>query len=226
MELNQQTDDEFMKALNEALESDPSSSRPAPAPAEKPQIMSISHVHEAIMNWMIANPHLPLKACAGHFGYTRAWLSTIIHSDLFQARLREKQEEVFSGIKEDLNTKLGALADVGIERLQEKLEHTDDTKTILETTKLALASLGFGAKPGGGAANVQNNTQVNNVYVASSADLEAAREQMRRVGTVSSQQLALCAPTDATPLPLEANPLEGMRQLAHRVMGPPDGGDA
>lgn len=204
-------DDEFTRALNEALEADPQQARgpSSPAPKEQP-ILSLSHVHESIMNWMIANPEKPLKMCAAHFGYTRAWLSTIIHSDLFQARLREKQEAVFSGIKEDLQTKLGALADVGVEKLSEKLEDSDDPKFIMEATKLALEKLGFGNKTNAGAPGTQNAQQINNVFVASQADLEAARERMRAVGTVSSQQLPAPEPADATPNTLEI-PMQEVR---------------
>lgn len=228
-EEQQTSDEEFARALDAALALDPQNATGYKAPARpegKFELQSISHVHESIMNWMIANPQLALRECAAHFGYTRAWLSTLIHSDIFQARLREKQEAVFSGIKEDIATKLGALADVGVERLQEKLETSDDPKLIMEATKLALSSLGFGQKTNASAPGTQNAQNIqNNYYVASSADLSAARERMREVGSVSSPSLPAPVLSDATPNEPEqvaAPSLEDMRELAYAVMQPPE----
>lgn len=236
MDLNNEStgsasDEEFARALDEALARDPQNATGYQAPARpqgKFELQNISHVHESIMNWMIANPQLSLKHCAAHFGYTQSWLSTLIHSDIFQARLREKQDAVFSGIKEDIATKLGALADVGVERLQEKLETSDDPKLIMEATKLALSSLGFGAKTNASAPSTQNAQNIqNNYYVASSADLSAARERMREVGSVSSPSLPAPVSSDATPDSggeVAAPSLTDMRELAYAVMQKPADG--
>lgn len=206
-EMNQHNPpDEFEEALHEIFEAEAAApSTPAPPAKARFELGDVSHTHEAIMNWMIAHPERPLRDCAAAFGYSQSWLSTLIHSNLFQARLREKQDQVFSGIKEDLTTKLGALADIGVEKLQAKMETSEDPKFILETTKVALATLGFGAKAGAGpVVNAQNVQQ--NFYVASQADLVAARERMRSssgaVSSPDSQPLL----GDATPSPAGGTP--------------------
>lgn len=194
------SDEDFARALEEALASDSEHTARAAhrkgdqggwnsgrttqvthGQSEKFELQNLSHVHEAIMNWMIAHPNRNLRECARDFGYTQSWLSILIHSDIFQARLREKQDQVFSCIKEDVTTKLGALADIGVERLTAQVEASSDPKLIMEATKMALSSLGFGNKaaaPAQQATNIQNNSY----YVASPADLEAARERMRQTG--------------------------------------------
>lgn len=168
---------EDFAALAQALHDDAAPARSqlsSPAPA--PELKNISHVHEAVMNWMIANPSLPLRACADHFGYTQSWLSTMIHSNLFQARLKEKQEQVFSGVARSINDKLMAGADIGVEKLVQHLEKSEDPKFIKDTTQLMLEKLGFGAQTRvAGAGQVNAGPVQNNFYMASPQDLEAAR---------------------------------------------------
>lgn len=170
------------------------------------RIQDVSHTHEAVMNWLIANPQLPLGTCAAHFGYSRSWLSTLIHSDVFQARLREKQDQFFSQVSGNLTTKLTALADVGIEKLQEKMETSEDPRFLLEASKLALANLGFNTKPGAASASIHAQNVQQNFYVASPADLSAAREQMRAAGQVSSSTVPPLLPGDAPSIPAPAQP--------------------
>lgn len=146
------------------------------APAPRTQLLNVSHVHDAIMNWMIANPERSLRECAQAFGYTQSWLSTMIHSNLFQARLKEKQEQVFSGIAVSINEKLAAGADIGVTKLVEKLETSEDPRFIKETTQMMLEKLGFGAATRvAGAGQVNNGPVQQNFYMASPADLEQAR---------------------------------------------------
>lgn len=160
-------------------------------------LQNISHMHEAIMNWMIANPSRRLKECAAEFGVSRPWLSIIIHSDLFQARLREKQERIFSSIAESLQTKLGALADTTIEKLLDQIEVTADPDFLLETGKFATKALGMGVAPKAGGPG--NPAVQQNFYVASQEDLVAARKQMQTQGPVPSLGEAEAVPVDATP---------------------------
>jgi len=208
-------DNAFTEALAEALATDAAATPLTPRPAAPPSIKNISHVHEALMNWMLLYPERNLGECAAAFGYSQAWLSTIIHSNLFQARLKEKQEAIFSGVKEDLHTKMGALADVGLEKLQAQMETSANPKFILETTKLALTSLGFGSARSAPANNVNAQNVQQNFYVASQADLVAARERITGGGGVSSpaqpEPLTLDEATPNTqpqPVPVAAKPVD------------------
>lgn len=195
----QPTDQDFAdlaQALHDSETGDRSVANRTPAP--RVELQNISHVHEAIMNWMLANPDKSLKQCAAEFGYTQAWLSTMIHSNLFQARLREKQEHVFSGLATNINEKLVAGANMGMEKLVEHLEKSEDPKFIKETTTMMLDKLGFGASLRTGAPAPGNVSNVqNNFYMASPADLAQARGRISG-GVLPSPQIAQ---VDATLLP-------------------------
>lgn len=157
---------------NEAAAQRESASLPAP----RPELKNISHVHEAVLNWMIANPQRKLSDCAREFGYTQSWLSTMIHSSLFQAALKEKQDKLFSGLSSTLTEKLAAGADIGVTKLVEKLETSEDPKFIKETTTMMLEKLGFGAQTRvAGAGTVNNGPVQQNFYMATPDDLQQAR---------------------------------------------------
>jgi hypothetical protein len=208
-----------MRALAEALAADEAQPQPDPVPprpAPKFELSNISHTHEAVMNWMITNPEKSLRECAAHFRYTQSWLSVLIHSDLFQARLKEKQEQVFALVAQDVPAKLGALANIGTEKLLQQMEKSEDPKFIHEVTKTALASLGFGSKGAGPANNVNAQNVQQNFYVASQADLEAARGMITggpRLVSGGSPQGGH-APVDATLTQPAAEPVAS--QLTHQ----------
>ena len=63
--------------------------------AKSVQIQKMSARHEAILQFMIANPTMKMSKVAAHFGVTGAWLSTIIWSDAFQNQLARRHDELF-----------------------------------------------------------------------------------------------------------------------------------
>ena len=109
--------------------------------AESAGVLALSHTHEAVMNWMLMNPDKPLRACADHFGYTQSWLSTLIHSDIFQAKLAERQEGIRARIADSIPQKMRMAVDVGLEKLATKLEETEDADFILDATDKLLHRL-------------------------------------------------------------------------------------
>lgn len=138
------------------------------------EIQNISHMHEQIMNWLLLNPGVPQKVCAAKFGITEAWLSSVIHSDIFQAQFKEKQKEVFGMVVQTVPEKLSALADIACEKLAEVLEKNQDKDYTLDAFDIILTKAGYGAK--GNGLNAQNNTL--NVTVVGSDALAAARQSM------------------------------------------------
>lgn len=172
------------------------------SPAPRFELKNISHVHEAVLNWMIANPSRKLSECAAAFGYTQSWLSTMIHSNLFQVALKAKQEQVFSGLAGTINEKLMAGADIGVTKLVEKLETSEDPKFIKETTTMMLEKLGFGAQTRvAGAGQVNAGPVQNNFYMASPEDLQQARGRIS-----SSAESVLPLPAAEPPAELAPPP--------------------
>lgn len=111
-------------------------------------IAKLSHMHRAIMDFMIANPEQPNSVVAKQFNVTEAWLSTLIHSELFQMELRYKQDVVFSEVALSVKDRLTNLAHTSLKRLQERLDlNVVSNETLVDVSELALKSLGFGPKP-------------------------------------------------------------------------------
>ena len=145
--------------------------------AESNQVVSLSHTHEAVMNWMLMNPDKSLRECADQFGYTQSWLSTLIHSDIFQARLAERQEGIRVRIADSIPQKLRMAADIGVEKLASHLEKSEDPDFILDATDKLLHRLGYApARSAGAPIAQQGSGNVQNNFFVSAGDLEAARQ--------------------------------------------------
>lgn len=144
--------------------------------AASAQIEKVSFTHEAVILWLLENPHRSLRDCAAYFGYTQAWLSTVIHSDAFQEQLRKRQDELAIMTGMDIRSKLRAATDIALGGLTRQLETTEDPKFLLDATDKLLHRMGYApasARNPGGAVAQQTNIQ-NNITV-SSADLAEAR---------------------------------------------------
>lgn len=121
--------------------------------------------HDALIDIMIAEPQLQQRELAKIFDRTEAWISTLINSDAFQARLAERREEVVNpDIAASVEERLRALADISLQRLIEKIAtpvQVVSDQFLLDTAKMSTASLGYGARaPAGGNINVGVVVQV------------------------------------------------------------------
>lgn len=156
-------------------------------------IQKVSVKHDTIMNYILVNPTVPLGVVARHFGVTAPWLSTIIHSDAFQAQLRRKKDAMFNTHVLPLGEKLLGLAHVAVERLGEQLDKTDNPDYIADTAVMLLDRVGFSPKSPAPAATTMNVQ--NNIYQVDRATLEEARAAIgRRLG--ATQQVV--SEVDAT----------------------------
>jgi len=106
-------------------------------------IARLSHTHEAVMNWLIANPEKSLRECADSFGYSQPWLSRLIHSDLFQQELQAKHREVFLHVAQDIPAKLRGLADLAIEKVSQIVSETESPEVAIDVFDKALHRLGY-----------------------------------------------------------------------------------
>ena len=158
------------------------------------QIKSVSHTHEAMMDWMLQNPHLGLREMSAFFGYSMAWLSVVINSDAFQHKYAERRTELNGVVGASIAERLNAVAEIGLEKLANVLEKTEDARVIVDATDKILHRMGYApntAKAPGGDTNIQQN----NIFVASPEDLAQAR---RVIGTQTSAP-ALDGNTGAPP---------------------------
>jgi len=177
--------DAITRMIEEAKASAPSAF-PSGVPAELTpeqkhyQVGRLSITHEAIIDWLVANPGKGQKGrCAEVFGITQAWLSTLIHSDAFQAVLREKQDVEYQLNVVPLKDKITAVAHEAVEKLGESVSLTNDPKLLLDISDKMLHRLGYAPKVGIATGDTINNTQ-NNTYNVSPDLLAKAREATKK----------------------------------------------
>lgn len=144
--------------------------------AQSASIQKMSHKHEEILNYLLANPLMKLSEVAGHFEVTQPWLSTIIHSHAFQNQLSLRQDQVFdSAILAGLDEKLGAAAHQTLDAYLEKVPSLTADQLISAQDKL-IGRLGYGSN-GAGKPGVAVQVNINHVQK------EVLEEARNRIGT-------------------------------------------
>jgi hypothetical protein len=107
-------------------------------------LQRLNYRHEAILQWLVTNPNRTLGDCALFFGFTQAWLSQIIHSDLFQARYREEMAALGEDVYQNVGSKLKAIAALALDKQIAILERGKPSERFLiDAGSLALKSLGY-----------------------------------------------------------------------------------
>jgi hypothetical protein len=137
-----------------------------------PEIQKLSVRHEAILDFLIANPTVSLGDVATKFGVTQPWLSCIIHSDAFQTKLREKQDVMFHHTVLPLREKMTVVAHMALDKVAQLMPLETELKTVQSVADSVLDRLGFGAKAPAVQINNTQNVQVNTL----ASELEEARK--------------------------------------------------
>ena len=138
-------------------------------------IARVHYTHEAMIDLMISNPELTQIQLGKVFGYTGPWVSRIVNSDAFQARLAERKADLVDPmLRVTLDEKLRAMADQSLAIVMDKLAVTQNPDTALKALDLATRALGFGAR------NVQQNNVQQNFVVAMPSKVENATEWAAR----------------------------------------------
>ena len=115
----------------------------------KKDLTKTNHRHEGIAEWLVANPDKTLTECAKEFNYTQAWLSRIVHSDLFQAYYRMVCDERKEIAVHTISSKMNYAANLALDQTIAILEDTEtrpSERFIIETGGGLLEKLGYGGK--------------------------------------------------------------------------------
>lgn len=155
------------------------------------QIKSLSVKHDSIIDFLIAHPDMKLGLVAEQFGVSQPWLSTIIHTDIFQAALAEKMDGAFNATILPLREKMLGVAHVGIEKVGEALASVDTTNPgqrdfAVDTTDRILKSLGFSPNPQAPPGNTNNIQQ--NFYSVDRNTLASARDKMKAITPLALEE--------------------------------------
>jgi hypothetical protein len=108
----------------------------------------IRYTHEAMADLILENPWISQNQLAAHFGYSPAWVSTIITSDGFQSFLASRKAELVDPeLRLTLEERFRALTTQSLKVLQEKLARPADQvsdQLVLRAVELGAKSLGIG----------------------------------------------------------------------------------
>ena len=136
-------------------------------------IARVKYTHDAMIDLIVANPAIAQGAIAQHFGYTQAWVSRVMNSDAFQARLAERKTELVDpSLVASIDEKLRALASKSLDVVLEKLTVTGSAEMGLKALEITSKALGYGARQQN--LNVQQNFVVALPPKAASAEDWAA----------------------------------------------------
>lgn len=126
-------------------------------------IRKARYSHDAMIDLLIAEPSIRQNDLAAIFDRTPAWVSIVINSDAFQARLESRREELVDPqIVASIRDRISAVATASLDKILEKLSgplpSTDSF--LLESAKLSTKALGYGARDAGATTNVAVVIQV------------------------------------------------------------------
>lgn len=122
---------------------------PSPAPTMG-ALKKCSYTHDAMIELIIEGGKRPggisQKEIAAHFGYTEAWISNILASDAFQARLALRREEVIDPVlRASIKERFEALVIQSLKVLQEKLNQSSVSDNVaIRAAELGAKALGVG----------------------------------------------------------------------------------
>ena len=135
----------------------------------------LSHTHEMLLCWLLVNPDKSLRECADHFGYTQSWLSSIIHSDLFQAELASRQQGIAAKVADSIPEKLRRAGDIAVEKLTSALEQTEYPEFILDAADKILHRMGYAPQSSRNPAGSPGTLNQQNNFYLSAGDIAEAR---------------------------------------------------
>lgn len=114
----------------------------------RPEIRKVRYTHDAMIDMLIAEPEISQNTLAARFGFTPPWISIVINSDAFRARLAQRKVEIVDPILvATVNEKFRAVTHRSLEILAEKLSKPSETvsdQLVLRAAELGAKALGIG----------------------------------------------------------------------------------
>ena len=111
------------------------------------EIKRVNYTHDALIDYIIANPASTQRNMAALFGYTEAWISQVMSSDSFKVRLAARKKECVDPILiHSVEERLGGVVDQSLAIIAEKLEATRNVNVALRALDISSRALGYGAR--------------------------------------------------------------------------------
>lgn len=111
------------------------------------RIQSVQYSHDAMIDEIIKNPQVHQGRLAQIFGYSVPWVSRIIGSDAFAARLEERKGELVDPVLvQSIEERLRGMVMQSIDVLQEKLALNPNGELAVKALEVGAKALGYGAR--------------------------------------------------------------------------------
>ena len=129
-------------------------------PVRQDVIRKLSYTHDALIDMILAHPEFSQGQLAGIFGYTQSWLSQVMASDAFKAKLAERKDALVDPVlRLQIEERFKGLVERSFQVLMEKLSKPSaeiPDQLALRAFEVSSRAAGFGAKavPAGGDVNV------------------------------------------------------------------------
>ena len=141
-------------------------------------IARVKYSHDAIIDVIIQEPDSSLAKLATMFGYSVPWLSRVMNSDAFQARLAERKEDLVDPmVVETIKARFEGVVTQSLEIIATKLQATQSAELALKTLDIGSRALGYGLKP-----TQQNNNVQQNIVITVPAKAANAEDWVVGVG--------------------------------------------
>ena len=165
-------------------------------------IARVKYSHDAMIDMIVANPAIEQNALAAAFGYTVPWVSRVMNSDAFQARLAERKTEIVDpALIASVDEKLRTLASKSLDILIDKLSLAPNLDTALKAVEVSTRALGYGAR--------QQNVAVQQNFVVALPGKAVTAEAWSQAHTPGGGQVV---EGELIPVPSPSEKIQAMAQ--------------
>jgi hypothetical protein len=110
----------------------------------------LRYTHEAMVDQILTRPSISQNELGALFGYGPSWISQILASDAFQARMAERREEIVDpAVRASVEEQFKGLVLRSLDILREKLNRPSAAipdNLAIRSLELASRALGYGAR--------------------------------------------------------------------------------
>ncbi len=106
------------------------------------QLKRVSYSHEAMIDLILQDPTVTSSELAEVFDYSQAWVSRILASDSFQARLAQRKSALIDPIiARSLNERLRGVGIRAMNIIEQKLDAEPSAQYAMDALEFATAGL-------------------------------------------------------------------------------------
>jgi hypothetical protein len=109
------------------------------------ELVKVSYTHDAMIDLIIQEPTVRVNELAELFNYSPAWVSRILASDSFQARLAQRKSDLIDPlVAQSLNERMRGVAIHAVTIIGEKLEAEESASYAIDALGIAATALSNG----------------------------------------------------------------------------------